>query len=65
MWTIEGAYNGFEENSKGSIETGRLADMVVITKDFFKCSVDEIRNIEAILTVVDGKVVYKAPDHDL
>jgi predicted amidohydrolase YtcJ len=39
--------------------------MVVITKDFLTCPVDEIRNIEALTTVVDGKVVYENPSERL
>lgn len=61
MWTIDGAYNGFDENVKGSIEPGKLADMVVITKDYLTCPVEEIRNIEALQTIVDGKVVWSNP----
>jgi predicted amidohydrolase YtcJ len=49
----------FEENAKGSIEAGKLADFVVISKDFEKCPVDEIKDIEALLTVVGEKVVYQ------
>lgn len=60
MWTINGAYNSFEEKIKGSIEPGKLADMVVISKDFLSCPVDEIKDIEALETIVDGKVLYKA-----
>jgi predicted amidohydrolase YtcJ len=59
MWTLNGAYLSFEEKSKGSIEPGKLADLVVISQDFLACPVDEIKNIEALLTVVDGKVVYE------
>jgi predicted amidohydrolase YtcJ len=63
MWTLNGAYLSFEEKSKGSIEPGKLADMVVISKDFLNCPVDEIKDIEAITTIVDGKIIYqsKAP----
>jgi predicted amidohydrolase YtcJ len=61
MWTLNGAYLSFEERSKGSIEPGKLADMVVISKDFLACPVDEIKDIEALLTVVDGKVVFGNP----
>jgi predicted amidohydrolase YtcJ len=60
MWTTNGAYSSFEEKIKGSIEPGKLADLVVISKDFLSCPEDEIKEIEALLTVVDGKDVYRA-----
>jgi hypothetical protein len=60
MWTLNGAYLSFEEKVKGSIEAGKLADMVVISKDFLTCPVDDIKDIEALTTIVDGKVVYQA-----
>jgi predicted amidohydrolase YtcJ len=59
MWTLNGAYLSFEEKIKGSIEPGKLADMVVISKDFLSCPVDEIKDIEALTTIVDGKVVFE------
>jgi predicted amidohydrolase YtcJ len=59
MWTINAAYNSFEENRKGTIEPGKLADMVVISKDYLTCPEDEIKDIEALVTVVDGKIVYE------
>ena len=58
MWTLNGAWMTFEEKTKGSIEPGKLADMVVVSKDFLHCPVDEIKDIEALLTVVGGQVVY-------
>jgi predicted amidohydrolase YtcJ len=58
MWTINGAWMTFDEKTKGSIEPGKLADMVVISKDYLHCPVDEIKDIEALLTVVGGHVVY-------
>src|ERR1043166_9407406 len=58
MWTWNGAYLMFAEKDKGSIETGKLADLVVLSKDYAKCPEDEIKDIEALRTVVGGKVVY-------
>ncbi|MEK7752648.1 MAG: amidohydrolase, partial [Acidobacteriota bacterium] len=57
MWTINGAYMGFEEKLKGSIETGKLADFAAITKDYLNCAEDDIKDIEAVATVVDGRLV--------
>jgi predicted amidohydrolase YtcJ len=58
MWTINGAYGTFDEKSKGSIEPGKLADFAVIDKDYLTCPEDQIKDIEVLSTVVDGKVVY-------
>ncbi len=61
MWTWNGAYLMFQEKEKGSIEPGKLADMVVIDKDFLHCPVDEIKDIEPLETIVGGKTVYERP----
>jgi predicted amidohydrolase YtcJ len=58
MWTWNSAYLSFDENIKGSIEPGKLADLVVASKDYLSCPVDEIREIEPLVTMVDGRVVY-------
>ena len=62
LWTLNAAYLSFEENLKGSIEPGKLADFVVISRDYLECPEDEIKDIEALLTVVDGREVYRRPD---
>jgi len=59
MWTLNGAWMTFDEQSKGSIEPGKLADLVVISEDYLRCPVDQIKDIEALLTVVGGQVVYR------
>ena len=59
MWTWNAAYHSFDEDVKGSIEPGKLADMVVISKDYLTCRVAEIRDIEALRTVVGGRVVFE------
>jgi len=58
MWTWNGSYLMFAEKEKGSIEPGKLADLAVISIDYATCPEDEIKDIEALRTVVGGKVVY-------
>jgi predicted amidohydrolase YtcJ len=48
----------FDEKNRGSIEPGKLADLVVVTDDFLTCPEEKIKDIEALTTVVGGKVVY-------
>ncbi len=61
MWTVNPAYLTFEEKQKGTIEPGKLADFTVIDRDFLAIPEDEIKDIETLLTAVDGKVVYESP----
>ncbi len=48
------------ENELGTIEAGKLADLVVLDKNILTCSQDEIPTTKSILTIVNGKIVYKA-----
>ena len=48
------------EDKIGSIEPGKLADMAVLSKDYFAVPDVEIKQIRSVLTVVDGKIVYSA-----
>lgn len=57
--TIWGAYLQFSEKQKGSIEPGKLADLVVIDRDYLTCAEDQIRNIQPVMTILNGKVVYE------
>ena len=58
--TINGAYNSHEENRKGSITVGKLADFVVLSDDLFTVPNDKIKDLEIVRTVVGGKTVYQA-----
>ncbi len=58
MWTWNNAYLMFAEKDLGSIEAGKRADMVVITKDFLTCPEREIKDIEVLRTIVGGRVVH-------
>ena len=57
-YTVAGAYTSFEEDIKGSIEEGKLADMVVLSEDIFQIPADEIKDVTVERTIFDGKVVY-------
>ena len=58
-YTNWGAYAGFEEHLKGSIETGKLADFVVIDRDFMTCPDHELKDIQVLKTYVGGECVYQ------
>lgn len=58
--TIHGAYASFEENIKGSIEPGRLADLVVVAHDPFKTEPSSLTDISVERTMVGGKWVYES-----
>jgi predicted amidohydrolase YtcJ len=57
--TLNGAYNAHEENVKGSITAGKLADYVVLAEDPHFVPVDRIKDIKIVRTVVGGKTVYE------
>jgi len=58
MYTNGSAYLHFSEKTLGSLEAGKLADLVIIDKNFLTCPEDDIRHIQALATVVEGKLVY-------
>src|SRR5687767_1336692 len=60
LFTAGGAWISSEEGKKGTLEAGKLADLVVLSGDYFSMPVDEVKGLEALLTVVGGKVVYAA-----
>ena len=59
LYTSSGAYYSFEENTKGTIEPGKMADLVVLSEDLLTVPEESIRNIRAVTTIVGGKVVFQ------
>jgi predicted amidohydrolase YtcJ len=60
MYTSGGAWFTFEEDRKGSIEVGKFADLAVLSADYLTVPEEQIRSLESVLTIVDGRVVYTA-----
>jgi hypothetical protein len=63
-YTLGSAWFSGEEDKKGSIEVGRLADLAVLSADYFSVPEEEIKRIDSVLTVVGGKVVYAAGEFE-
>jgi hypothetical protein len=59
MFTIDAAYAGFEEKIKGSLEKGKLADIVILSKDILSIPAKEILNTKIEMTILGGKIVYQ------
>jgi predicted amidohydrolase YtcJ len=57
-YTASAAYASYEDNIKGTLTVGKLADMVVLSKDIFKVPEEEILETTVDLTIIDGKIVY-------
>ncbi len=61
-YTIDAAWSGFEEKMKGSIEPGKLADLIVVSDDPLTIPAERIKDIRVELAILDGQVVIDARD---
>ena len=58
--TRKNAYFVFQENNLGSIQPGKLADLVVLDRDYLTIPADQIKDISPLMTIVDGRIVFDA-----
>jgi predicted amidohydrolase YtcJ len=58
-YTLDAAYGAFEENIKGSIAVGKLADFTIFSQDLMTVPDDKILSTEVMMTIVGGKVLYQ------
>lgn len=59
LYTINNAFLTFTEHEKGSLEAGKLADLIVLDRDILTCPLDQVREIEVERTYLGGKLVYE------
>jgi len=60
-YTLDAAFGAFQENMKGSIEPGKLADFTIFTRDLMTIPEDEILGTTVSMVIIDGKVAYEEP----
>ena len=60
LFTVGSSWFSSEEGKKGSIAPGQLADLAVLSADYFSIPEEEIKRLESVLTLVGGRVVYAA-----
>lgn len=58
LWTAGSAWFSGDENKKGRIKSGQLADLAVLSQDYLAVPDEEIKSLESVLTIVGGKIVY-------
>ncbi|WP_066250304.1 amidohydrolase [Neobacillus drentensis] len=63
MYTYNAAYASFDETIKGSIEAGKLADLVILNTSLLNCPIEKITEIKVDVTMLDGEIVYEKSDY--
>jgi predicted amidohydrolase YtcJ len=62
LYTRNGAYAGFEENEKGTLEPGKVADFVVVDRDLLSVPTDQLKDVRVLATYVGGEKIYERAD---
>jgi predicted amidohydrolase YtcJ len=60
FYTLGSAWFTFDDDTRGSLKAGKLADLAVLTKDYLTVPTGDISGIESLLTMVGGRIVYAA-----
>ncbi len=60
-YTLNAAYAGRRENEEGSLEIGKVADLIILDRDLFQIEPSDIGKTEVLMTMAGGKVVYESP----
>jgi len=63
LYTVGSSWFSTEDGKKGSLTAGQLADLAVLSSDYFSIPGEEIKNLESVLTIVGGKIVYAAGEY--
>jgi hypothetical protein len=63
LYTVGSSWFSTEDGKKGSLAPGQLADLAVLSSDYFSIPEEEIKNLESVLTIVGGKMVYAAGEY--
>ena len=64
FYTIGSAWFSHDETKRGSLEVGKFADLVVLSKDYLMVPIDQVGGIESLLTMVGGKIVFAAAPYE-
>jgi len=64
FYTIGSAWFSHDETKRGSLEVGKFADLVVLSKDYLTVPIDQVGGIESLLTMVGGKIVFAAAPYE-
>ena len=62
LYTVGSSWFSSEDGKKGSIAPGQLADLSVLSADYFSIPEEQIKQLQSVLTIVGGKVVYAAKE---